>query len=343
MIQILLSILIMVALCGIIGAAVFLIWIEFSPMFAVRILRRYDKAQVEYPEDFSEYEQKAVCHRNLSYPSYTDCNQVDLYLPKERNGRSPVLLWIHGGSFVAGVKEGEAHWATMLASEGLAVAAFEYRRAPEAHWPSQLIQLGECCSYLRSVADTYGLDMDRVILAGDSAGGHIAAQFALIQTSGEFSALSGLEPVLKPGCLRAVLLYCSVLRIMNVSRINDRKLRFLMSRIGWSYFGKRRWADMLGAKMSPIKDFVTGAFPPTYLTDGNSMSFEAQGRELVRSLEEKDVRVASRFFPKEEGAVGHGFTFAMKTPNARLVYTDTVCFLRQLGLLPDSKGVKNET
>lgn len=317
---------------------VFLIWIEVSPMFAVRTLRKYDKAPVEYPDDFAQYAEKVVRHRDLHYPSHTACNRFDLYLPKENSGACPVLLWIHGGSFVAGVKEGEAHWATMLASEGLAVVAFEYQRAPEANWPSQLIQVGECCRYLRSVEATYGLDMDRVILAGDSAGAHIASQFALIHTSPVFSGQSGLQPVLEPGCLKAALLYCGVFKIVNAAQVKNRQLRFLMSRVGWSYFGKRHWSDTLGARVATVETYITSDFPPTYLTDGNTMTFEAQGRVLARKLEEAGVVVASRFFPKEKGNVGHGFTFAMKQPNARLAYEDTVSFLRQQGLLPECEG-----
>ena len=123
-----------------------------------------------------------------------------------------------------------------------------------------------------------------------------------------------------------------------MGRPKDRKMRFFMSRVGWSCFGRRRWRDTLGARVSAIGDFVTEGFPPVYLTDGNAWSFEPQGRALVRILEERGVPISSRFFPKEEGEVLHGYQANLAERNAQVCYADTLAFLRRRGMLPQVNG-----
>ncbi len=309
-------------------------WTELSPMPVVRLLRRGGDAPQQLPEDYPERERKVRCIRDLTYPSREGRNQFDLYLPKTAEGPCPVVLWVHGGAFVAGDKAGIEGWGTYLASEGVAVAAMNYQWAPEAVWPSQVIQVSECCRCLDQAAERYDLDMARLVLAGDSAGAHIAAQYVLAQTSPAFTEASGLGLVPESGTLRGLLLYCGPYDVRLMGCPKDRKLRFFMGRVGWSYFGCRRWQDTLGAQVSAVGDFVTADFPPVYLTDGNAWSFEPQGRALVQTLTERGVPVSSRFFPKEEGEVPHEYQANLAEPNARLCYADTLAFLRQWGILP---------
>lgn len=314
------------------------VWVESTPVPVVRLLRRGGDAPQQLPEDYPERVEKVRCIKDLTYPSQERRNQFDLYLLRTADGPCPVVLWIHGGAFVAGDKAGIAGWATYLASEGVAVAAMNYQWAPEAAWPAQVIQVGECCRCLGRAAKRYGLDIARLMLAGDSAGAHIAAQFALAQTSPAFTDASGLGPVLEPGTLRGLLLYCGPYDVRMMGRPKDRKMRFFMSRVGWSCFGRRRWRDTLGARVSAIGDFVTEDFPPVYLTDGNAWSFEPQGRALVRILEERGVPISSRFFPKEEGEVLHGYQANLAERNAQVCYADTLAFLRRRGMLPPVNG-----
>lgn len=311
-----------------------LAWVGTSPMPVVRLLRRGGDAPAKLPAGYPERLERVRRIKDLTYPSREGKNWFDLYLPQKADGACPVILWIHGGAFVAGEKEGVEPWAVCLASEGVAVAAMDYQWAPEAAWPAQVIQVGDCCRCLREMAERYALDMTRLVLAGDSAGAHIAVQAALAQTSLAFTEASCLGPMLESGTLRGLLLYCGPYDVKLMGQPKDRKLRFFMSRVGWSYFGRRRWQDTLGARVSAVGDFVTEDFPPVYLTDGNAWSFEPQGRALVRILEEHGVPVSSRFFPKEEGEVPHEYQCALAQPNAQLCYTDTLTFLRRRGFLP---------
>lgn len=304
-----------------------------SPMPIVRLLRKGGDAPAGWPEGEEHTPEQVEILRDLPYESPYGRNQYDLYLPKNATGLLPVVVWIHGGAFVAGNKSGVENWATCLAAKGMAVAAVEYQWAPEAHWPAQVLQIGQCCQALERQV---GLDMSRVVIAGDSAGAHMAAQFALIHTSPAFREQTGLKPVLASDALKAALLYCGPYDIGQMARPQNRFLRLAMHRVGWSYLGLRHWQGSAQAKATVIKNYVTEAFPPTYLSDGNRGSFEKQGRALEAALKAVGASVTGLFFSPEEGEIDHEYQFQMHTSAGRRCYEGTLRFLAELGLTDKS-------
>lgn len=316
---------ILILLAVLVGAV---LYFTCSPMPIVRLLRRGGDAPSGWPAGGEDAPQRVEVLRDLPYESPYGRNVYDLYLPKEgADGPLPVVVWVHGGAFVAGDKSGVANWASCLAARGLAVAAVEYQWAPEAHWPAQVEQIGQCC---RALAGDPRLDLGRVVVAGDSAGAHMAAQFALIHTSPAFRADTGLGPVLAPGALKGALLFCGPYDIGQMAHPKGWFLRLAMHRIGWSYLGRRRWFDTPQAKATVIRNYVTGDFPSAFLTDGNTGSFEAQGKALVEALRSAGARTDSLFFPLEAGQVNHEYQFQMDGPEGRRCYDRVLAFLEEV-------------
>lgn len=317
---------IILTLLAVMAAAV--LYFICSPMPIVRLLRRGGDAPAGWPAGEEDAPEQVEVLRDLPYESPYGRNAYDLYLPKaETDNPLPVVVWVHGGAFVAGDKSGVANWAACLAAHGLAVAAVEYQWAPEAHWPAQVEQIGQCC---RALAGDPRLDLGRVVVAGDSAGAHMAAQFALIHTSPAFRTDTGLEPVLAPGALKAALLLCGPYDIGQMTHPKGRFLRLAMHRIGWSYLGCRRWQDTPQARYTVIRDYVTGDFPPACITDGNTGSFETQGKALAEVLQGAGVRTDSLFFPLETGQVNHEYQFQMDRPEGRRCYDLVLTFLEEV-------------
>src|SRR5271165_5091820 len=63
-------------------------------------------------------------------------NRLDLYLPDKAEGRLPLVVWIHGGGWQAGSKEGCP--AVFLVAKGYAVASINYRLSQHAVFPAQI-------------------------------------------------------------------------------------------------------------------------------------------------------------------------------------------------------------
>jgi acetyl esterase/lipase len=100
-------------------------------------------------------------------------NRLDLYLPEKAAGRLPLVVWIHGGAWRAGSKEGcPAMW---LSGKGYAVASVNYRLSQHALFPAQIEDCKAAIRWLRANAGKYHLDPKHIGVWGGSAGGHLVA------------------------------------------------------------------------------------------------------------------------------------------------------------------------
>ena len=298
-----------------------------SPLPFIHWVRRQPDPGPTAPSDYSEYEGLVAVQRDLVYPSAYKSNTLDLYYPKDGREQLPTIFWIHGGSFIAGDKSGTAYWCTVMASKGYTVVSMNYEVAPEAKYPAPLRQMAEVYRYLTTVVDHYPtLDVQRLIVGGDSAGAQIASQFLAIQTNPELARLSGLQQTIPPQALKAALLYCGP---YNVKQLANAKgmAKFFMNMLGWSYLGVRHWQDSSIAQQASTVNYVTRDYPPAFITDGNTSSFEKHGIELAERLKALGVPVSTLFFPLSEGVVNHEYQFHMDQDEAQHCLELTLTFL----------------
>jgi acetyl esterase/lipase len=107
---------------------------------------------------------------------YADGLMLDFYRAAGHSPR-PCVVVIHGGSWVSGnrLDEGTTRWLNdWLAGLGYAVASIDYRLAPQFKWPAQRDDLLAAIRFLREQAGALGIDGDRLVLVGRSAGGQMA-------------------------------------------------------------------------------------------------------------------------------------------------------------------------
>jgi len=122
-------------------------------------------------------------HRNLEYvPAGHERHKLDLFLPKGVNGPLPLLVWVHGGGWKNGSKDGCPPLRKGYAQRGYAVASINYRLSGHAVFPAQIQDCKAAIRWLRAHAVEYGIDPKRIGVWGSSAGGHLVA---LLGTSGD--------------------------------------------------------------------------------------------------------------------------------------------------------------
>ena len=125
--------------------------------------------------------------RNLDYvKDGHERQKLDLYLPEKADGPLPVVVWVHGGAWRNGSKEGCP--AVFLSGKGYAVASINYRLSQQAVFPAQIEDCKAAIRWLRANAKKYNLDPDHVGVWGGSAGGHLVA---LLGTTGGVKELEG--------------------------------------------------------------------------------------------------------------------------------------------------------
>ncbi len=102
--------------------------------------------------------------------------RLDLYLPEKPPARRlPLIILIHGGGWDAGDRRAFGGLCRDLARRGYAAATVGYRLSRQAKFPAQVEDCKSAVRWLRGHAATYGLDPDRFVVGGHSAGGHLAA------------------------------------------------------------------------------------------------------------------------------------------------------------------------
>jgi len=119
-------------------------------------------------------------------------------------GPHPVVVLIHGGCWRS--EYGVAHvapLATALSDDGFAVWAIEYRRvgSPGGGWPGTFLDVGAAVDHLRALGNQHPLDLSRVVVAGHSAGGHLALWSAARGALPRGSAIGASDPVRPRGAV----------------------------------------------------------------------------------------------------------------------------------------------
>jgi acetyl esterase len=105
---------------------------------------------------------------------------VRIYRPRAFDGPAPVLVYLHGGGWVVGTLDGYDLVCRQLAVAGdCVVVSVDYRLAPEHVYPAAIEDCLAAWHHLHSHALAAGFDPGRFAVAGDSAGGNLAAALCL--------------------------------------------------------------------------------------------------------------------------------------------------------------------
>jgi acetyl esterase/lipase len=125
---------------------------------------------------------------DIRYAYLSPAEMLDIYLPEDGAGPFPVILQIHGGAFM-GCDKADLQILPMLQGlkRGYAVVAVNYRLSGEAKFPALVQDVKAAVRWVRTKADRYMLDPDRIAAWGGSAGGYLASML------GVSAGIQGLE------------------------------------------------------------------------------------------------------------------------------------------------------
>ncbi|MDD3482735.1 alpha/beta hydrolase [Azovibrio restrictus] len=125
-----------------------------------------------------------------------------LYRPSDDANVLPVVLYLHGGGFVAGsLDDADATARQLVERAGVAVLSLAYSLAPHHPFPAAPEDAHAALRWLLGAAAGLNLDSRRLAVAGDDAGGNIAAAAALIARDRNGPALAAqvlIGPMLDP-------------------------------------------------------------------------------------------------------------------------------------------------
>lgn len=208
---------------------------------------------------------------------------IHIHFPKDwtAEDKRPAIIFFFGGGWNQGTVEQFTAQAHYLASRGMVTARADYRvRARHQTTPDKCVEDGKSAvRWLRAGAGKFGVDPDKIVASGGSAGGHIAActwTAAGLEGEGEDTTISA-----RPNLL---VLYNPVLRCTD-ERIAER-------------MGSQEMAERISPNLHLGKDT-----PPAILFYGSNDKFATQGREFFQ-LSNKLGNIAGLYIAENQP---HGF------------------------------------
>lgn len=132
-----------------------------------------DQVRAWFPEG-------TVFHHNIPYANDTvRKHMLDIYLPAHAKTNIPLIVWIHGGAWNHNDKYADMGYmrktVRQFIEKGYALASVDYRFSTTAPFPAQIQDCNAGLEFLHVNASKYGIDRNRIVLIGFSAGGHLAS------------------------------------------------------------------------------------------------------------------------------------------------------------------------
>lgn len=220
--------------------------------------------------------------------------KLDLYMPADRGTPPhPAIVFVHGGGWRTGVRANFAPMAIRMAERGYVAATIDYRLSPEAPYPAAIHDAKAAVRWVRAHAADYGIDPDRIAIAGGSAGGQIAALTGVTNDEARF------DPDGAPGAVPS-----KVQAIVNIDGLSDftseeaRKYEDgpakQPSAAGAWFGGRYAQQPALWRDASPLFHVGPGT-PPTLFIVSAQRRFSLGREEMVAKM--RALGVASRVVP----------------------------------------------
>ena len=259
-------------------------------------------------------------------------HRLDVYRPRDATGPLPVVMYIHGGGFR--ILSKDTHWVMGLAfaRRGYLVFNVGYRLAPAHPFPAAVEDPCRAFEWVVEHAARFGGDLDRLAIAGESAGANLATSVTLatVYAREEPFARRVFETGVVP---KAVLPACGIFQVSDVERFARRKARF--SRFLLDRLEEVERGYLGGAEHGAAIDFADPLswlerredpdrpLPPFFLPVGTKDPLLDDTRRLARALRAHGATAEDRYYEGEIHAF-HAFPFLK---NARRCWRDTYAFL----------------
>ncbi len=148
--------------------------------------RKIRKILMKYPSDIVE----------ASYIIPVQDGAITAYLfsnpEKTMRGLSPLIVFLHGGGWTFGNMEFYSYFLAHLASvTGASILSIDYRLSPKFKFPTQIEDCYDALLWAAEGAKYWRIDPDRIFVAGDSAGGNLAASIAILTRDTKGPPLAG--------------------------------------------------------------------------------------------------------------------------------------------------------
>lgn len=255
---------------------------------------------------------------NIAMPGPAGDIKLRVYTPVGGGAVLPGLIYFHGGGWVIGDLDTHDALCRTLANEtGARVIAVDYRLAPEHKFPAAADDCYAAVRWVETNATELGLDPNRIAVAGDSAGGNLAAVVSLMakQKGG-------------PRIVYQLLIYPVTQFKAETGSMNSFAEGYFLEKktMQWFFDQYAPGADPNDWRLAPLAAADLSGLPRAYVVTAGFDPLRDEGRAYADKLNRAGVAAVYVDYP---GMV-HGF-FNMQgvIPTARTAIADAAKALRQ--------------
>jgi acetyl esterase/lipase len=215
--------------------------------------------------------------------------RCDIFEPPAGVKNGIGVLLVHGGGWSSGDRTQLKGYGVLLGRRGYTCIASEYRLTGESLWPAQIEDVKCALRYMRANAAELGVDPERIVVSGNSAGGHLSLM------SGALS-----DPTFEGsgGNAEHASSVAAVISFYPPTGLDARDWGGMPA-----LFGKGAAPDTIRSA-SPLT-YATPNFPPTLLIQGNKDEVvpAAEATNMYEALDKAGVPVELHMFANQP----HGF------------------------------------
>ena len=248
---------------------------------------------------------------------------LDVYRPKGKEGKLPVIINVHGGAWVYGSKDTYQFYAMQLAQNGFAVVNFSYRLAPENLFPCMLEDTQKVFEWLSETANAekYGFDLNNVFAVGDSAGGHLLALYTSALTNPDYA--KDLPFIKKTVPLRGVALNCGKYNL-GANLETDIQMQLITQNI-LPHKGSPEELNLVNGLAHLTKDF-----PPSYVMSCIGDFLLGDSVAMDKTMTEVGITHEYHCYGSDEKPLWHVFHCDLRVEEAAVCNKAECEFFRKL-------------
>ncbi|MEX6262564.1 alpha/beta hydrolase [Staphylococcus haemolyticus] len=263
--------------------------------------------------------------QNITYNNHLPGSQLDIMMPDDvdKDTKLPVIFWMHGGGYVAGDKQYKNPLLSQIVEQGYVVVNVNYALAPNYKYPTPLIQFDDAIQFIKHNKDRFPIDLDQVVIGGDSAGAQLTSQYVAMQTNSSLRSEMGFKQRFTPSQIKGAIFFGGFYDMKTVRETEFPRIQMFMH----SYTGATKWESEFKniSQMSTINQ-VTKDYPSTYLSVGDADPFYSQNIEFYRKLKEEGIPVSTLFYDGSHH-LHHQYQFHLEKPESKENMKRVLAFL----------------
>ncbi len=236
---------------------------------------------------------------------------LDIWYPDEDfSKKRPTIVYFHGGGFIFGDKLtgdplaiGKSDSLSKLreiVSRGYNLVNANYALAPEYRYPVQVIQVNQVMEFLQKHAKEYGLDMERVVLTGGSAGADLTEIYGLVVSEPSYASRLGIVPAITRTQLKVLAIDEAAL---DAKTFDDGIHTMLGTWLGedTEEYGKI-------VQEINVTEQIKGNYIPSFINSSNEgIYFVKEAQALDRVLTEYDIEHELYYRDETYDKLPHGY------------------------------------